>query len=275
MTNEAIKQTETSEADNDKRIRSSIRFPYLPLDDVIAVAKGVHAVSGSSCKIDQLAAHLQQAADSSNFRLKLGTSSMFGVITHSQGTVTLTPLGNRICDPQQEQAAKADAFLNVPLYAAVYEKFKGINLPPPAGLETAMVNLGVSPKQKSTARQVFHRSATLAGFFSYGPDRLVYPSIKGHAGQPATTESVTSSEADNNNRKPDRNNGSGGGGNGGDRYHPFIAGLLKTLPEADSDWPMDARRKWLQAASHIFELIYKDSESKGSLRIEVQKESAR
>jgi hypothetical protein len=61
--------------------------------------------------------------------------------------------------------------------------------------------------------------------------------------------------------------------NGG--YHPFIAGLLKTLPAADSDWPMDARRKWLQAASAIFELIYKDSDSQGSLRIEVQKDSSK
>jgi hypothetical protein len=51
-------------------------------------------------------------------------------------------------------------------------------------------------------------------------------------------------------------------------YHPFIVGLLKTLPEAGSNWPMDARRKWLQAASDIFELIYKDSESKDSLRID-------
>ncbi len=272
MANEALSDQLEVE-DSEKRVRSSIRFPYLPLDDAVAVAKGVHTVSGSSCQVDQLAAHLHQKADSSNFRLKLGTSSMFGVITHSQGTVTLTALGSRICDPQQEQAAKAEAFLAVPLYREVYEKFKGINLPPPAGLETAMGTMGVSPKQKSTARQVFHRSATLAGFFAYGPDRLVYPPIKGHAGQPAPSEPVTG-DAEAESRKTERNNGNGSG-SGGDGYHPFIAGLLKTLPEADSDWPMDARRKWLQAASHIFELIYKDSESKGSLRIEVQKELSR
>jgi len=41
-------------------------------------------------------------------------------------------------------------------------------LPPAAGLETAMVALGVTPKQKDTARQVFQRSATEAGFFAYG-----------------------------------------------------------------------------------------------------------
>ena len=34
----------------------------------------------------------------------------------------------------------------------------------------------------------------------------------------------------------------------GNDYHPFIAGLLQTLPPAEADWPMDARRRWLLAA---------------------------
>ena len=38
---------------------------------------------------------------------------------------------------------------------------------------------------------------------------------------------------------------------------------------------VDRTGKWLLAASHIFEVIYKDSENNGSLRIEVQKDSAR
>ena len=59
------------------------------------------------------------------------------------------------------------------------------------------------------------------------------------------------------------------------RTASLCGGASKDSPSADSDWPMDGRRKWLQAASHIFELIYKDSESKGSLRIEVQKESSK
>jgi hypothetical protein len=84
---------------------------------------------------------------------------------------------------------------------------------------------------------------------------------------------VGTKDTDNEPEAPRRKK-NGDGGDGGD-YHPFIAGLLKTLPPADSDWPMDARRKWLQAASTIFEVIYKDSESKGSLRIEVQKDSGR
>src|SRR5207244_3608808 len=106
------------------------------------------------------------------------TAKTFGMITYTQGIVSLTSLGSRICDPNQEASAKADAFLAVPLYSRIYEQFKGGVLPPPSGLETAMVTLGVAPKQKDTARQVFQRSATEAGFFAYGPNRLVLPSIK-------------------------------------------------------------------------------------------------
>jgi hypothetical protein len=274
----ALKTTEeTKPQDDAKRERSTVQFPYLPLEDAVAIAKGVHAVGGTSCQVDQLAGQLKQSPASSMFKLRLSTARIFGLVTYSQGTVSLAPLGTRICDPQQEQAAKADAFLTVPLYKQVYEQFKGASLPPASGLETTMGNMGVAQKQKSNARQVFHRSATQAGFFSFGPTRLVYPAIKGGGGLATATGQETNTEQDEDappektNRKK---NGSGGDGGAGD-YHPFIAGLLKTLPEADSDWPMDARRKWLQAASHIFEVIYKDSESKGSLRIEVQKDSAK
>jgi hypothetical protein len=48
-----------------------------------------------------------------------------------------------------------------------------------------------------------------------------------------------------------------GNGNGPPPRHPFIEGLLKTLPEPESDWPAAARVKWLQTAANIFDLIYK------------------
>jgi hypothetical protein len=51
--------------------------------------------------------------------------------------------------------------------------------------------------------------------------------------------------------------------------HPFVQGLLKTLPQPDSDWPMSKRAKWLQAASNIFDLIYSTTESDTTIRITV------
>lgn len=45
----------------------------------------------------------------------------------------------------------------------------------------------------------------------------------------------------------------------GSELHPFITGLLKTLPEPETEWTLAGRIKWLQAASNIFGLIYTDS----------------
>jgi len=266
----------TQEEEDVRRDKSTIKFPYVSMEESAAMAKGVQAVGGNTCQIDQLAAHLGLKPQTGSFRLRMISAKMFGFLDYSRGAVTLTPLGSRLCDPMQEQAAKTEAFLLIPLYQRVYEQFKGASLPPLAGLEAAMVTMGVTPNQKDTARQVFQRSAQYAGFFWSGTGRLVLP--KNSAGAAAVVEPPAPA-ARPGDEEPEaqrrKKNGSGGGDGSDGDYHPFIAGLLKTLPPADSDWPMDARRKWLQAASTIFEVIYKDSESKGSLRIEVQKDSGR
>jgi hypothetical protein len=267
---EALKETpETPEA-GAERERSTIGFPYNDLDDAVSVTKGVHAVGGSSCQWDQLAGHFNQAANGGGFRLRLLTAKMFGFLTYDKGSVTLTPLGTRVCDPKQERAARVEGFLTVPLYNKVYEQFKGGTLPPVAGLESAMVTLGVAPKQKDKARQVFQRSARQAEFFAYGADRLVMPSIKPGA---ATGQEIEDNHDGDEEIEEKRKRGGNGGGKS---RHPLIEGLIKTLPEAETQWDLQGRRKWLLAASNIFDLIYTDSdESKGTLKIEVEKNSAK
>jgi hypothetical protein len=253
-----------------ERARSTIQFPYLDLNDAVIVAKGVHETGGNSCQVDQLAAHLNQSADANMFRVRLGTARIFGLAINSHGLVTLTPLGIRICDPTQEPTARAEAFLTVPLYKQVYDEFKGVNLPPTPALETAMANMGVPPKQKATARQVFQRSATQAGFFAYGSSRLVYPSIKDSTGAPAAGSETPLTTMLKPPETPAVKNGSGGGGG---ELHPFIQGLIKTLPRPDDPWPIEKRAKWLQAASHVFDLIYAEDTTGAHIDIKVQKET--
>jgi hypothetical protein len=54
-------------------------------------------------------------------------------------------------------------------------------------------------------------------------------------------------------------NGGGGGRRG--RLHPFIQGLLDSLPEPETNWAEEGRTKWLQAAANIFDLMYKGDAS--------------
>jgi len=252
------------------RSRSTIAFPYLDLDDAIEISKGVHTVGGSTCLWDQLAGHFQQAAQGGGFRLRVQTAKMYGLVTYDRGTVALTPLGSRICDPDQEKAARADSFLTIPLYKKLYEEFKGGTLPPTSGLETAIVNLGVAIKQKDKARQVFQRSAKLAGFFDVGgTSRLIMPSLKAST---RTTEVLEEQEHEDEEppepkHRPEEPHA---------KRHPLIDGLLKELPEPQTEWTTEDRKKWLEMASTIFNVIYKDSDdSRGSLKVVVEKTSAK
>jgi hypothetical protein len=262
----SMADTQPIEIDNDvplpeddgTRSRSTIEFPYLDLDTAVEIAKGVHTVGGSSCQWDQLAAQLNQAAKGGGFRLRVMTAKTFGLVTYAQQTVTLTKLGTQVCDPQQEPSAKVDAFLFVPLYNAIHEKFKGVTLPPTEALENVMAGLGVAPKQTGKARQAFQRSATQAGFFAFGPNRLVKPSIKGSA-TPAAPQPDPGEHREKKEKDTD------------DSKHPLIEGLIKALPEKGADWSLDARRKWLQAAAINFDFVYQDSTNNpGSIKISLE-----
>lgn len=255
--------------ESEKRDKSTIKFAYLPLDDAIAIATGVHQCGGS-CQIDQLAATLNQKPATGSFRLKLITTKLFGLITYSQRSAELTPLGARICDSQQQQQARADAFLNVPLYSRVYEQFKGVTLPPPSGLESVMVSMGVAPKQKTTARQVFARSASQAGFLWSGDNRLVMPVIRSGSGGAAISEPTKVAAQGEHERKHGGGAGGGTGGGGGD--DPAIRGLIQRLPAPETDWPLEKQAKWLLALSHAFDVIYPRDDDARTMKIEIVSE---
>ena len=252
---EANKET-TGSLESKRRDRSTIAFPYHDLDDAVKTVKGVHKVGGAVCEWDQLAATLGMSAKGGSFRTRMLAAKTFGVLDYSAWTVTLTDLGSRLCDPQQEKAARVQAFLHVPLYSAVHQQFKGGTLPPSSGLESTIMALGVASKQKARARQVFQRSAAQAGFFEFGADRLVEPNVNGK------------NEGDDDHEKPAKANHQA-------ERHPLIEGLIATLPQAETRWTLEERRKWLQAAANIFDLIFTDDEeNKANLDIKVETNSA-
>jgi hypothetical protein len=260
--NEEQESSQHAEVEGERE-RSTIGFPYGDLDDAVEIAKAVHGEFGSGCDWDQLAAKLGQAASGGGFRQRALTAKSFGLITYGQGRVSLTPLGSKICDPKQEKSARAEAFLNVELYRAVYDKFKGGVIPQGKGLESEMASLGVAKKQSDKARQVFQRSATQAGFFWSGQDRLVVPAKVNGEGSAIETQ-----------KDPKKDSQQGGVGNdgGSGECDPAIKGLIKRLPAPDSDWSLEKQVKWLLAVSHAFDVIYPREDDGRSLKIEIIKD---
>ena len=160
-----------------QRIASTISFPYSDIDDAISVSEGLLRAGGQPLTRDQLAAAMNQSPTSGAFNTKVATSRTFGVIETVAGKYQLTELGFEIADPSRQREAITQAFLNVDLYKRIYDEFRGKRLPPrPHGLENAFINFGVSPRQATSARQVFDRTARKVGFFPNGDDdRLVMP----------------------------------------------------------------------------------------------------
>jgi hypothetical protein len=236
-----------------QRDRSTIRFPYSSLADVVQIAEVVYHDHGGRCSPDQLAAALKQTTSSGSFRIKVSTAQLVGAVEVHRGVLTLTELGRRIADEETRPQALIEAFLNVELYERIFGKYQGGRLPRDAGLESDMVAFGVAPKQASRARQAFQRSADLAGFFWQGRDRLVLPptSQTGTLAGMTTPDSTAQGPAT---REPDVLRG----------RHPLIVGLIRELPPEDEDFPNEKRQDWLKAAEVIFDLVWGKAGSRAS-----------
>ena len=235
-----------------RRERSSIAFPYGDLDSAVNVARTIYTRAGGQCSLDQLAAWLDyKSVDSGAFRLQVSTARIFGLLATARKALELTDLGTRIADTGRERQARVEAFLTVPLYRRTFDEFRGQSLPPDAGLESAFARMGVAAKQTDKARQAFQRSALQARFFDAGKDRLVEPSMpapekppwsssEAGAGPVPSTPPPKTAEVE-----PEA------------PLHPFIQGLITTLPVPGTSWSDTERKEWLTAAEHIFALIYK------------------
>lgn len=225
------------------RERSKIDWPYGDLEDAEQLVKAVHDNAGTSCTVEQLAGFMNQSAGGGGFRVRITTAKTFGLIENPRGQIVLSEIAKRIVDPTQEKGARVDAFMKVPLYSAIFNKFKGNVLPPRAALQREMQVLGVVETQADRARQAFERSAERAGFFAHGRDRLVMPVIK----------EVSRDEKP----KEDESRARGGnGGDGGGTYDPLIQGLLNRMPAPGSDWNAEERATWARALFVNFELVY-------------------
>ena len=139
----------------ERRQRSTIGFPYTDYDSVCALTTAIHKnVGHGECSLDQLAAWTHQSSKSSSFRVQQAAAKMFGMIENGaeSGSVILTELGRRTVDPDKAINARAEAFLNVPLFSALYDKYVGGVTPPNLALETEIGDTRCRKKTESQGK---------------------------------------------------------------------------------------------------------------------------
>lgn len=250
-------------ARRNKRQRSTIGFPYTDYEGCAKITAAIHNhVGHGKCSPGQLAAWTNQSVKSSGFRVQLAAAKLFGIIEGGAeaGGLKLTDLGVQTLDPNKAKTAKARAFLSVPLFRKLYEKYKDSITPPNAAVETEILSLGVAEKQAAKARQVFESSAYQTGFRDADPGRLVMP---------ATV--VTAKE---NQDKPD-NADDAVDSNDSLTLDPLIMALLRKVPTTQK-WPGKNRLRWFKTLSMIVSQVYDtDDESPVELNIELKTESER
>lgn len=232
--------------------RSRIAFPYSALDSAIEVATAVHENHGTQCDIAQLAGVLDTTVASGKFRSMISAARVFGLIRTKSKTVFLTELGTEIVDPAKADAAKVYAFLAVPLYQQIFDKFDGQRLPPDPGLEAEIRSLGVTDKSVRRARQTLQRSASIAGFFRSGKDRLVRPPLEN--GGEADLRHPQGDDADPSHAVPERPDAS-------EVFtrDPVLSALWSKLPD-NGEFPEPLRSRWLKMVEMALEMAYGPAE---------------
>jgi hypothetical protein len=197
--------------------------------------------------------------------MQLAAARLFSLIEgEGPDNLKLTALGYRIMDPASERAAKAESFLQVPLFRRLYELHKDATTPPPAALEREIAGLGVSEKQKAKARQVFESSAQQTGFRESGANRLVMPAVV-----------VKPQKQDEGGQKKDAGDGGGGGGAGGGdsgiNLDPLLMALLKKIPKGGvGDWPSEARVRWFRTFAMNVSQVYDEDDKPVEFEIKVK-----
>lgn len=242
----------------EERGRSTVEFPYFDLDSAVEIARAVRDVGVTSCDPASLAAKLNMAPDGGGFRMRLIAAKTFSAVNYGRsvgGNVELTDTGRLLVDAEAERRGRLDSFMSIPLYKALFDRLKGQVLPPASALDRLIESMGVAPKQKEKARQVFLRSAKQAGLLDLAPDRLTPPAGLTN-GPTATPQPTAPPHAD---QQPQRRGSTSGVGH----LHPFIEGLIGKLPPPDAEWDMVSRAKWLNTAANIFDLMYRAESQQG------------
>ncbi|MCH8987630.1 MAG: hypothetical protein IIA92_02360 [Chloroflexi bacterium] len=163
--------TQTDEQSGERKrkrpVRSEYLFPAYDLGAALRVTERVEMDGGGTLTEEALAIALKESAKSSAFRLRALTARQFGLLHKNAETLSTTTLAKAIFKPttgQEKAEALASAFLNIPLFKAVADRFKGTPLPQQEALRNILEReFKVEHDRVSTADRILMDSAREAG----------------------------------------------------------------------------------------------------------------
>jgi hypothetical protein len=247
--------------------KSATQYPYFDLDDSIAVGKTLHEQGGGTCTRDLVAAALgYSTTKSGTFLSRIYAAKLFGLISIEGETLSVTDRATSILHPVLEADAivgKRDAFLAVPLFQKVYEKFRGATLPPELGIQNLLkTEYKIVPDRIKAATRVMLNSAEQAGFFVAGNrNRLIAPTgvIHTAVGKLESAPAKIDGEGGQQ-QQPERKQQPPSGGDGPTGVHPALVAMLRELPRPGTPWPKPKKDLFMTAFRSIMDVIYPEQE---------------
>ena len=123
---------ERSSTGRKQRQRSAYLFPAYGFTTALDIARRVEEGGGGTLSEETLALNLGLSAKSSGFRLKSLAARQFQLITKQGDTLSTTPVAKAVFKPTSNEDALRGyrlAFLSIPLFKAVAERYRGQRLP--------------------------------------------------------------------------------------------------------------------------------------------------
>jgi hypothetical protein len=149
---------------NDRMPRGSSP-PHLKLSEAFALAVAIWEQGAGHCSFDVLSKITNNSTSSSSFLKKFNALKAYGLIEPSKSEVILTDNGRNVVAPASpllEAAARKMAFLNIDVYAKVYERHRGKLMPADEFLRNIIeVDCGI-PRELSETWVVYFKDAVNA-----------------------------------------------------------------------------------------------------------------
>lgn len=251
----AVPDPKASVRDDSSATRSVITSPYFDLDSSLSVARLIYSNGGGACSADQLAMWLEyKSVRSGTYLTRVSAANKhFGLVVQEGENFVVTDRAKKILAPVMPEDAinaRVEAFLSVPLFAKVYEQFRGGQIPQEVGLKNLFqTTYKILPDRAGPSVRVFLNSAEQAGLLTSDRTRLIKP--------PMTTVAKSAlaelAEAPAVAEKP---KSSSGGGDGSRGIHEAISGLLRYLPPPGTPWSKQKKETFLKAFTASIDLIY-------------------
>lgn len=209
-----------------------MRVPVYSLADSLAVADAIYKKGGGSASNDQLAAFLgYKSTNNGSYLSRVAAARIFDFVGGQGNSLTITLRAQSILMPEYTHTARAatiQAFLDVPLYKAIYDEYHGKDLPSvPFGMSNALrTRFGVAPSRVEGGLRAFLDSADQAGFFEVRGNRtqLIIPRVPD--GLP---RKVPPFDSDRGSNEPRLGGNGGGGGDDGGNPPPITKASPKEL----------------------------------------------